>query len=257
MDHIYTKPDNFRDLGGISAADGRKIAKRRLLRSGELSKLKEQEIRLLKAEYHVANIVDLRTKNERQASPDCMIPEIYYFNKDFFPNQSAEKSTGSEAQLKQMESAELIHKNMKDLYTSFIIDSHVKRQLYEFLKLLLGTDTGATLFHCYAGKDRTGITAAVVLKVLGVSKSDIMKDYLETNIMRQNVNEIILDSLKELKQPETVREAVRAALCVEQRYLETAFQTADKEYGSFQNYIAQGIGLSETDCNSLRTMYLA
>lgn len=257
MNHNYVKPDNFRDLGGMSAADGRKTAPGRLLRSGELSNLKEHDIRILGAEYHITNIVDLRTKNERQTSPDCIIPEIHYFILDFFPNQAAEKSTGSEEQLKQMQSAEQTHKNMEELYTSFIMDRQVKKQLYEFLQLLLRTETGATLFHCYAGKDRTGITAAVVLKVLGVSQSDIMKDYLETNIMRQNMNEIILDSLKKLKQPENIQEAVMAALCVEQRYLEIAFETAEREYGSFQNYIAQGIGLSEADWHRLRTMYLA
>lgn len=256
MNYEFKNLDNFRDLGGIPAADGKMVAPGRILRSGDLSRLTEEDIILLKEKYFLTNIVDFRTEHERVESPDCKIPGTQYFAMDFFPNESLEKSTGSEDQLKQMESAEQIHKNMKELYASFITDMSIREKLYEFLQLLLRTEKGSTLFHCFAGKDRTGIGAAVILTVLGVSKNNIIKDYLETNILRQKANKTIIDGLKDAGMPETMQEAVQAALSVQLEYLEISFETADREYGSFEEYIIQGIGLEKDKWEQLRLGYL-
>lgn len=256
MDERFSNLDNFRDLGGITAADGRRIVSGRLLRSGDLSKLTEGDIRLLREEYHLVNIVDLRTAHERAESPDKVIPGTHYFSLDFFPDEISGQSTGSEEQLKSMQNAEQIHKNMAELYEAYITDINVRKQLNDFLQLLMHTENGSTLFHCFAGKDRTGITAAVTLTVLGVSRDIIIRDYLETNILRKKVNEIIINSLKEAGMPEAAQQAVLAALCVEQRYLEISFDTADQEYGSFEKYISEGIGFEEKQWERLRAMYL-
>lgn len=256
MEYVFSKLDNFRDLGGMAAAGGKVSAPRRLLRSGDLSNVTEADIKRLKEEYSLSKIADLRTKNERLTSPDCEIPDTRYFTMDFFPEEAEDKSTGSREQLKQMQSAEQIHKKMEELYASFITDINVRKQLYQFLQMLLETESGAILFHCYAGKDRTGITAAVILTVLGVTKEDIMKDYLVTNILRKNVNQVIIDSMIEAGQPQAVQEAVRAALSVEQVYLEKSYETAEREYGSFEKYISEGIGLEEEKWERLREMYL-
>ncbi len=66
MEHQFEKLDNFRDLGGIVTVDGRKVASRRLLRSAELTNLTDGDIRLLSDEYHVANVVDLRTERKER-----------------------------------------------------------------------------------------------------------------------------------------------------------------------------------------------
>lgn len=256
MEHQFEKLDNFRDLGGIVTVDGRKVASRRLLRSAELTNLTDGDIRLLSDEYHVANVVDLRTEKERETSPDRLIPGAEHIVLDFFPGESAANADCSEEQIEKLKSAEQMHKNMIETYTSFILDEQVRKSLYEFLMLLLRTKEGATLFHCFAGKDRTGISAAVILTVLGVPKEEIVKDYLQTNVMREEINRTIIEYMRNEGQPENVLEALQAGLCVEQRYLETAFAAADREYGSFENYISKGIGLEQGDWEKLRVMYL-
>lgn len=257
MKYEFSKIDNFRDLGGIVSVDGRKIVQGRLLRSGDLSKLTEEDIKILKEKYKLLNIVDLRTENERLESPDCKIQGTRYLSLDFFANESAGKATGSVGQFKEMQSVEQIHTRMEELYASFITDINVRRKIYEFLQLLIQTENGSTLFHCFAGKDRTGITAAVILTVLGAQTESIIEDYLETNKLRQKANKIIIDSMKEAGHPETVQQAVLAALSVEQRYLDTSYKMAEKEYGSFEEYISEGIGLGEEDWKRLQGMYLA
>ena len=257
MKYEFSKLDNFRDLGEIASSDGRKIVSGRLLRSGDLSKLTDEDVLILKEKYHLLNIVDLRTENERLESPDCIIQGTRYLSLDFFANESAGKATGSVGQFKEMQSVEQIHTKMEELYASFITDINVRRKIYEFLQLLIQTKSGATLFHCFAGKDRTGITAAVILTVLGVARERIIDDYLETNKLRQKANEIIIDSMKEAGHPEPVEEAVRAALSVEQQYVETSYEMAEKEYGSFEEYISRGIGLEKGAWEKLCGMYLA
>lgn len=256
MGYQFEKLDNFRDLGNIPAADGRYVAPGRLLRSGEVSHLTEGDIRILHDVYHVANIVDLRTESERMESPDCHIPGAKNIALDFFPGEAAKNADCSEDHLNHMQSARQQRISLANSYTSFIKDAHVRGVLYEFLQLLLRTEAGATLFHCYAGKDRTGITAAVTLTVLGVSKNDIMKDYMATNAQREEINRTIIDYLRQEGRPENVLEAVMAGLCVEQQYMETAFALADEMYGSFDNYIIQGIGFEKAQWKRLREMYL-
>lgn len=257
MSYKLEKLDNFRDLGGLMTRDGRTVAFGRLLRSGELSKVTEGDIKVLTEELHLSNIVDLRTVNEKKSSPDAEIPGINYIALDFFEGEKEGQANGSEEQLKQMQNVEQIYLMMKGLYSSFITSKNVRGKLYDFLQILLNTPKGSTIFHCFAGKDRTGISAAVILTVLGVSKEDIMEDYLKTNILRQNVNEEILAQLRASDVPKEMEEAVNAALCVEQEYLEICYEMAEKEYGSFEKYISEGIGLKEGEWNTLRSMYLS
>lgn len=256
MDDRFLKLVNFRDLGGITAADGRKTIHKRLLRSGEPVDLTKEEIRLLCEEYHLLNIADLRTKNEKTMSPDSVILGTHYFEFDFFPGQALKKADCSEDQFEKVKSIEQLHEDMVKTYESFITDELVRIAISDFLQLLLCTKDSATLFHCFAGKDRTGITAAVTLTILGVSKSDIMKDYLDTNAFRQKANDVMIEHMRKEGKPEQVLEIMRAALCVEQRYLEASYKTAIQEYGSFEEYIINGIGFGKADWEKLRSLYL-
>ena len=156
------------------------MKKNRLLRSGELSKVTEDDIKTLKEIYQLHNIVDLRTKNERNSAPDMEIPGTVYYSLDFFQGEDDRQATGSAEQLQQMQSKEQVDRKMKELYTAFVVSAGARQKMYELLQLLLNTAEGSTLIHCFAGKDRTGIFAAVILTILGVSKEDIAADYLKT-----------------------------------------------------------------------------
>ena len=242
MEHEYQKLANFRDMGGMRGAHGKAVKKNRLLRSGELSKVTEEDIKILKEVYHLYNIVDLRTKNERNSAPDMEIPGTVYYALDFFQGEDDGQATGSAEQLQQMQSKDQVDRKMKELYRSFIVSAAARQKMYELLQLLLNTAEGSTLIHCFAGKDRTGISAAVILTILGVSKEDIVSDYLETNRLREKENAELLGQLGAAKVPESMLEAVHEALCVRREYLETSYEAAEQKYGSFEQYILKGIG---------------
>lgn len=257
MNNEFEKLHNFRDLGGLIGADGRKVRAHRLLRSGNLAHLTENDVQLLANVYQLRHVVDLRTKSEIETEPDVPVPGADYCSLDFFPVNEANKATGSADQLQAMRRKEETQQMMRGLYASFITDQGVREKIKEILQLLLDTPEGATLWHCFAGKDRAGITAAVILTILGVSKDDVMADYEATNQSRKQANEEILNQLKAQGMDDEMLEAVEAALCVDPAYMEICYQTAEEKFGSFENYIIDGIGFSQESWQALRDLYLA
>lgn len=145
---------------------------------------------------------------------------------------------------------------MRKLYSSFITDAGVCLKLREILQILLNTPQGSTLWHCFAGKDRAGITAAVILTILGVKKIEIFADYEATNQMRKKENEEILARLSKQNISKEMLEAIEVALCVDKAYLEICYQIAQEQYGSFEAYIINGIGFKISEWQLLRNMYL-
>ena len=256
MNYEFEKLHNFRDLGGLVGNEGRKVLPHRLLRSGNLAKLNEHDVSVLQDTYHLRHVIDLRKHEETINDPDVDVPGSDYFALDFFAADEEGKATGSSNQLQAMRTKDEAQQMMKGLYASFITDPVVRKRIREILQLLLATPEGATLWHCSAGKDRAGITAAVILTILGVTKADIMADYEATNKLRGNANEEILASLKKQGLTDEMLEAVETALCVDPEYLEICFTTAEKEYGSFEQYIIKGIGFDESQWQQLRELYL-
>ena len=251
---------NFRDLGGLETVDGRKVAPKRLLRCGDMSELTPGTIGALQKEYQVANVIDLRTEKERRKAPDCEVPGAVSYVLDFFPGEELmgrkTMATGSKEQLTQMKDAGLLHAYMKELYADFITNPTARDAMRSFLQILLDTEKGATVFHCFAGKDRTGISAAVILNILGVPKDTIMEDYLMTNQMRAAANQVILDGLRQKDAPEETLKSVETALRVHEDYLRTSFETAETVYGSFEKFIEQGLDIDAEKQKRLQELYL-
>ena len=104
-----------------------------------------------------------------------------------------------------------------------------------------------TVFHCTAGKDRTGMAAALLLHALGASPEEVMRDYLLTN--------------ERLKMPEISRytlgpEAAAVLWRVQPAFLEAAFEAADQDYGGLDPYLREGLGLGEPEMERLKELYL-
>ena len=206
--------------------------------------------------YDLRNIADLRTKAEAEQDPDVAVPGACYHALDFFPAGDNAQATGSAGQLQSMRSKAEADEAMKGLYASFITDAGVRARIRDVLQMLLETPEGSTLWHCFAGKDRVGITAAVILTILGASKEDIFTDYEATNKLREKANAEALAHFKAKGMGDDMLEAVAAALCVDPAYLQICYDTAEKDYGSFEGYITEGIGFPEKAWKKLQDMYL-
>ena len=163
-----TGPLNFRDLGGYDTVDGRRVRWRRLFRSDALSPVTTDDARLLTEELGLLAVVDLRTGRElaRDGRGGLADVALHYHHVPLFEDVSPDPDGPWTRSLHEA------YAHMLDQSAGRIRDalSAVAAEVAEH----------PTVFHCTAGKDRTGIVAALVLALLGVSDEDIVADYVLT-----------------------------------------------------------------------------
>lgn len=181
---------NLRDLGGIPLAKGC-VPEGLYLRSGKLSILSKEECKLLCDRYHIHTVIDLRTPIEVGEFPDPLPEGVEYLSIPIFEDSTAgiTHESGSDP----MEAIRKMRKNPQELidripdfyqlYRSMVSEPYSCEQLDKVLEVLRKNASAGhcTLFHCTAGKDRTGIVAMALLRELGAADSDIERDYLRTN----------------------------------------------------------------------------
>lgn len=247
-------PANFRDLGGIKTSDGKRVKKGLLLRSGEPDELTLEEFNEFKVKYDIRFIVDFRTSEEAEASKIAEDSGVRREIIDVLKN--AEEYVTSYKNFRQITDRGRVRTFMNEVYALIINDDHSTQGYKRFLEIVLALEKGAVLFHCFAGKDRTGIAAAILLTILGVPRDEIIKDYLMTNELRKESNQKILKQDMEAGVDPEHLKVMEGFLLVDKEYIETAFKAAEQKYGSFDNYIARALGLTEEGREILKRRYL-
>ena len=179
---------NLRDLGGIG---GGIVSKGLFLRSGKLSILSKDEATGLCDKFGIKCVIDLRTAVESAEFPDPLPDGVEYVQIPLLKDAAVgiTRETGSDPMTilknlrKQPEKLKAMIPDFKALYTDIVTDEFSRAQLDKVVfRLRENADKGiCTLFHCTAGKDRTGIVSMALLKSYGVGDGEIVKDYLRTN----------------------------------------------------------------------------
>lgn len=227
---------NLRDMGGYSTADGRRVKYRMLYRSGMMSMLTEADERHL-AGLGILTVCDLRSPSERSHTPNrwCEPAGVHYWSRDYG------ETTGVLAEMLRGSSptTDLMHQGMIELYRELPID-HAPSYRFMFERLLAGY--APLLFNCSAGKDRTGVGAALILGALGVGRDEIFEDYLLTN--RYFDPERLIGRFGE--HGERFRkigaEVVRPLMVAHADYLAAMFDSFERDHGGFDAYLA-GLGV--------------
>ena len=224
---------NTRELGGYKTTDGKTIKWGKLFRSDKLSDISKTDQAYLQ-NLGIKKIVDFRSEQEKAEDPNIIPTGISYVEMPISVDGAMRSKI--EAVLKGETDREV---------QSFLIDANKEfvtnyADVYEnFLRGLIDEDA-PTLFHCTAGKDRAGFAAAITLIALGVSKEDVINDYMKTNAFTQERIEEILGQIELMSLYQSDVEILRPLLGVEQIYIETAFRTAEDKYGSLENFIKIG-----------------
>lgn len=253
---IPKKPENFRDLGGIPGAGGRPVVPGRLLRSGEIVGLSPADADILTDEYGLRCVIDLRGVDEREKKPDDTLPGAAYHSIDLM-RDIAPQAPGAKRMEELITKPGAMDEFMFLTYGLLVEDADARAGLRRVVELLAQLREGAGLFHCFAGKDRAGMAAAVVLTALGASREDVFKDYLRTNELRAEANKILLDKARaDGASPEKLA-AIETAIGVKPAFLQHAWAVAEEQYGSFENYVTEGVGVDPGLTAELRARYLA
>lgn len=256
-----TSISNIRDIGGYKTTGGKTISCKKLVRSACLDKLSRKDANAL-TRYGIKTIIDFRSIKERQNTPD---KEIIGINNLPFPifddvripvidNTLIERLISKREKL--LDFLPYQHEHMIETYRNMVCDKNALNTFQGFFKMLLeiGDHDGAVLFHCTAGKDRTGFAAALVLKCLGVDWNDILKDYLVTNNYIQEQISRVTPTLLKLNISQQMIEQASGSFLAKKEYLDAAFQMIDSKYGNFYHYMGK-LGVDKNSMAKLKDIY--
>lgn len=231
---------NFRDLGGLATSHGSHVRRARVYRSDHLARLSATDHQCLLA-LQVTRCVDLRGHLERELTP-YHLPGAEQEHLAIEPTVLVRlrELRGRGQQPSRAGAVEL----MRDTYRAF-----VRQQGPVFGRLLvrIGTHDEALVFHCTAGKDRTGMAAALLLELLGVHRDDVMEDYLLTNQLYRRDHRLV---------EEAPAEVLDVLWKVQADFLHAAWRCMDEEFGGLDNYLRGPMGLSPAGIHRLQEKLL-
>ena len=235
---------NFRDLGGYVGDGGRPVRWRTVFRSDHLAGLTPEGVAGLEV-LGVQRAADFRGVQERAADSYAW-PHLQVYALSVEPTVVQEAmamlTTGGTLTVEQTVGL------MQDTYRSFVRDNAWR--FAEFFQLLLRAET-PTVFHCTAGKDRTGWAAALFLEALGVSRSDIQKDYLLTNQYYQRPAALMARTASAIPQ-----EVLDVVWRVQPAFLDSAYAMVEQEFGDMPSYLREVMQLDAAAQDALRARYL-
>lgn len=240
---------NLRSLGGYKISEDQQVREGLLYRSSQLFKLNSTQQDYLKNKLKIQKIYDMRGESERDKFPDTVWNGCDYEVLDIL-KEAMTNNASLENMIKGVGDAD---ERMLDTYTELALSSSAQKYYHEFIKDLISFNK-PIIFHCFAGKDRTGIGAVIILKILGVSDDDIMHDYLLTNIERREANQEILLDIKDKVTPNQLEE-VKVALLVKDIYLLHYYGVINKKFGNFNKYLRNGLKLTTKDLLDFRKKY--
>ncbi len=245
------KKRNFRELGGIKTTNGRVVKKGLFYRSGALGYMTQEELEVVKG-LGIKHILDLRSKKEIESLPDPVIEGADWHDICAFTDENGvEKDLSPEGLQKLIEEGASRHDIsrfvMRNLYAGLPFHSAAYQNLFGMLEF----EETPLLFHCTAGKDRTGIAAILILLVLGVDEKDALDDYMMTNVYREEMIEASLAKCKTEEEGQTVlrREGVVLENAVH------AIECMRKEYGDLETYFLKEFELDSEKIKRLRELY--
>jgi protein-tyrosine phosphatase len=249
----FNKVLNFRDIGGIRTEDGRQVRWGKIYRSGKLEKLKEEEFNAMRA-LGIKTVVDLRTDGEVHDSPDN-VPENEGVDWVHIPISGItdEELERTNKEIRKQSAEEFDGAGKMETVMERFADQGAQ-DFAKVFRLLLDEDKHSLVYHCTAGKDRTGLLTALILSSLGVSEEVIMQEYLLSNYYRYDKIERNARLGAHILGIET--EASRAIMDVRPSYLNSSFTFIKSKYGSIQNYLQEGLGLSAEDLDKMKELYL-
>jgi protein-tyrosine phosphatase len=236
---------NFRDIGGYATKTGKQVKMGVLFRSAALNTLTDNDLTHLN-DLHIKYDFDFRGPYEVKTAPDKMPTNTIRIS---LPAGS--ENIGDSNYMKNMSQLMKSDSFLLSFYTN--LTPFKDRYLPLFDSLLSNTNSSPILFHCTAGKDRTGIAAALILYALGVDEETIYNDYEATNYYRRNEN---AKSVVMMKKYYGLDEKVAANLMGAKRaYIQSTFETIKANFGTVDNYLSKVMGLNSQKIKQLQKLY--
>ncbi|MBU2547094.1 MAG: tyrosine-protein phosphatase [Proteobacteria bacterium] len=241
---------NFRDLGGYETQDGRRVRWGRVYRSDSLADLSDEDFGRLRG-MGIKRVCDFRTQGEIQAAPD-RLPQgggIEYLHLPVMHGR-----------IDPVAMAESIRSGRTEWLTDDLIIDGYRISVDEYAAVwgtvvsrLADTPHQPLVFHCTAGKDRTGVCAALLLLVLGVPEEQVIEDHqLSNRYMADRMPRVLKTLRRQGLDPEKVAPFLKAP----REGIVATIEHALARYGSIETYFRTLVGLNGETMDRLRSNLL-
>jgi protein-tyrosine phosphatase len=248
--------DNFRDVAGTgdgyegsgyTGSLGQHLNKGVFYRANAFTPKGDDMAALVKLD--LAKVYDLRTDGEIAKVPDVLPPGV-----DSEHISILAHDVDITAMMATIHSPEDMRAAMQEMNRIFVTGEVERAGLNKLLTTMAETD-GPQVFHCTSGKDRTGWTAMLLLSIAGVDDATIMSDYLLTN--EYSVNSIAAATAYiKATYGEGAAAIAAPALGVEASFLQAGLDQVKADYGTIDNYLTEGLGLSQDTIKALKAKLL-
>ena len=282
MDEMTVLPlsvNNSRDLGGLPLMNGRKVKKGLLLRTTDLYDATEEDIRILTEDYHLSLILDMRSEFETSRRPDPEIPGVKHvmtpiidFSGMMKEDAVARKQGHQDEEPPKMPDPDMFMGRMieqvrrslerdgelgLDNYTRYLRSDYAHHYLGIFFHEIAANDSGASLFHCYTGKDRTGIASGLLLSVLGASYKTVVAEFELSNLYFADRIAEVEAQLREKGIEEYLLPYLLGSMAgVHHAMLDTAWHYFNTDFENPAAFLKEACGITEKELNIIRERYI-
>ncbi|MFJ8665699.1 tyrosine-protein phosphatase [Streptomyces sp. NPDC093600] len=260
-----TNVANLRDLGPLPLGEGRSVRPGRVFRSGRLDRLDSADP--VVASLGIRTVVDFRTAAERADRPDHVPDGGRLLVADVLADHLAESGLPPAARLKTLLGDPVLAEEVLGggkvreafarTYRAFVSTDSARAAYRAFLTELGDPRGGPLLFHCTAGKDRTGWAATILLSVLGADDETVMAEYLSVNTaVRRAFAPMVEGFTAQGGDPDLAL----ALIGVVPEYLTAALDEVAVRHGSMEKYVRDGLGVPDEVTDVIRerlTVYAA
>jgi protein-tyrosine phosphatase len=244
---------NFRELGGIPTRDGGRVRWRRIFRSGHWGGASEADLQVMR-ELGIGRVFDFRSDLD-----------LSYDGHDQLPDGVDHTRLPTTDPAMAVDIRELIRtggiEKLREMFgeggAAAYMTQHAGQLVTERLDIYRGfvrgmaePDSPAVLFHCSAGKDRAGWAGSCVLLALGVDEEEVIEHYLLSN------KHFKMDQGDRDRVDSEVGELLRPLMGVRREYVLASFAAAHEAFGSIDDYLRKGLGLSDRELDQLRANWL-
>lgn len=249
----FEKAENFRELGGYVGFGGKHVRHGIFFRTPALCNVATPHDIALFESLGIKTVFDFRSSAERAHQPDPDFSAVTRFDISAITNPDG---TEVNFDLKAVfQNAGGVQQMIDDVHQSYALLPFANKAYQTMFREICAGNT-PVLFHCTAGKDRTGVAAALILLALGVPREDVIADYLLTNSCRGTDTAAIAKKI-ELLVPDSNAMEIAALVCgVRRESIELALDAITQKYPDFESYLAAECGVTDVMLAQMRADYL-
>jgi protein-tyrosine phosphatase len=221
---------NFRDLGGLPTVDGRVTRHGVLFRSSALEELTSRDVRLLIDDIGLRTVIDLRSVDDRETAQPLLDTPVRYLNPPISrggPTTSLERPMGADGRADM----------------ALIYGMYIETSAASISEIIAELTSGAmpAVFHCAAGKDRTGVLAAILLSAVGVTRDAVIADYMETEPI---LDEIIAYLRRRPAYADVVLRFPPGTMDADPNFMIDFLDGVERTYGGVSAWLTEHAGVS-------------